>query len=204
MKQTKTSIRQDKMDRLAKCFGAETGTRTGKACRGKYSGCTDYSVTFNNGERLYICMGIKYFDTELDKQLAIFENFATMKPEILKALHEMERKDNIRAAEMGFNQYRLIDVDYVKNDSWNMGGFYFEIEVNGIHIYMVETGLRYAVYNSCRDKETYYIDNEYNNHFFVAGGIDSEKVDFIFNGAGHQSDGDMYRLNHSLNKFVEI
>lgn len=198
MKQTKTSIRQDKMDRLAKCFGAETGTRTGKACRGKYSGCTDYSVTFNNGERLYICMGIKYFDTELDKQLAIFENFATMKPEILKALHEMERKDNIRAAEMGFNQYRLIDVDYVKNDSWNMGGFYFEIEVNGIHIYMVESGLRYAVYSSCRDRKTDYIKADYNNNYFVAGGIDKEKVDFLFNGVGHQSNGDMYRLDGKL------
>ena len=133
MKQTKTSIRQDKMDRLAKCFGAETGKRTGTACRGKYNGCTDYSVTFNNGERIYICMGMKYFDAKLDEQLTIFENFREMKPEILKAMHEMERKDNIRAAEMGFNQYSLIDVDYVKNDSWNMGGFYFEIEVNGIH-----------------------------------------------------------------------
>ena len=200
MKQTKTSIRQEKMDRLAKCFGAETGTRTGKACRGKYSGCTDYSVTFNNGERLYICMGTKYFDTELDKQLAIFENFATMKPEILKALHEMERKDNIRAAEMGLHQYRLINVDFVKNDDWNMGKFYFEIEVNGIHIYMVETGLIYAVYNSCRDRKTDYIPYDYNNKFFVAGGIEEEKADFIFNGVGHQSDGDMYRLGGNLFK----
>lgn len=198
MKQTKTSIRQDKMNRLAKCFGAETGTRTGEACRGKYSGCTDYSVTFNNGERLYICMGTKYFDTELDKQLAIFENFATMKPEILNTLHEMERKDNIKAAEMGLHQYRLINVDFVKNDDWNMGKFYFEIEVNGIHIYMVESGLIYAIYNSCRDRKTDYIPYEYSSKFFVAGGIEKEKADFIFNGVGYQSDGDMNRLDGNL------
>lgn len=200
MKQTKTSIRQKKMDRLAKCFGAKTGTRTGTACRGKYSGCTDYSVTFNNGERLYICMGSKYFDTKLDEQLAIYENFSTMKLEILNALHEMETKDNLKAAEMGLHQYHLINVDFVKNDDWNMGKFYFEIEVNGIHIYMVESGLIYAIYNSCRDRKTDYISYDYNDNFFVAGGIEKDKADFIFNGVGHQSEGDMYRLGGNLFK----
>ena len=33
----------------------------------------------------------------------------------------------------------------LKNDDWNMGKFYFEIEVNGIHIYMVETVINYKI-----------------------------------------------------------
>ena len=49
-----------------------------------------------------------------------------------------------------------------------------------------------------RDRKTDYIKADYNDNYFVAGGIDEAKVDFIFNGVGHQSDGDMYRLDGKL------
>lgn len=197
MKQTQKSIRQEKMNRLAKCFGADTGTKTGVPCRGKYAGTTDYSVTFNNGNRIYICNGMKRFDEYLDDFLKVYEQFAILKNDIMEKLHCMEKRDNEKAKEKNFHHYRLIDVDYVKQDDLGyMGWFYFIIEVNGMYINMITANLSFAVADYCRNgNEIDCISDKYRNNYFVAGGIEESKADFIFGGVGHQSDGDMYRLD---------
>ncbi len=46
---TKKELLAQKMNTIAKLFGAETGTKTSYRCRGKYAGTSDYYVTFDNG-----------------------------------------------------------------------------------------------------------------------------------------------------------
>ena len=184
---TKTEIRQEKMNRLAKCFDASTGTKTGRACTGKWIGTTDYSVTFNNGNRFFISNGMKDFDEGLDYCLKVYEGFTLCKERIIEGLRELEIKDNIIASEKGLKNYHIIDVNYIKDSNDYIGWFYVTFEIDGKTGTIKETGLNYSIREAIIYNDMNYIIDSFRANYFVAGGVKDEDVEYVFHGVGHNT-----------------
>jgi len=193
---TKAEILKGKFNTLARLFDAETGTKTGVRCRGKYSGTTDYSVTFNNGLSFYISNGMQNFEKNLDEYITLYSNFATLKPLIMEILKRAEALDNSIATEKGYNCYKILDVNYSKNGNYK-GWFYVDIEVNGKNIQFTETGFNYAIENTCKSNDLHSLEENfskaYEHKFFIAGG--EKGVDMVFHNVGHNSNTHIYTIN---------
>ncbi len=194
MPQTQKEERQEMMNRLAKCFGAESGEKVGSSCSGKWAGTTDYSVKFNNGVKMFISNGMKHFDNILAERVAAYENFGLNKDVVIDKLRTLEATDNEKAAEMGMKQYHIKDIRCTQSGDY-MGWFYGVIEVDGKETTISETGLHYAIFNSfAKDsveplKE--YIDEVNEKNYFVAGGL--KEADFVFHGVGFDTQSPMYK-----------
>lgn len=128
---TKKENRQKLMNELARLFNANTGEKIGEACRGYCKGTIDYSVKFDNNEKYYISNGMKHFDKILQREIDTFIQFNNKKQTMMDKFLEMQEIDNINSKERGLNQYKIIDLDYVKNGT-KIGWFYLTIYVNGI------------------------------------------------------------------------
>lgn len=189
-KVTKKAIREEKMNELAKLFGAKTGEKVGVPCRGSYRGTTDYFVKFNNGNKFFITSKMKRFDERLDKLISLYRNFTTHKNEFIKILKEREEKDNTIAEEKGLTPYKIIDVNYVKEENDSMGWFYIKMDINKTIKYFTETGFNYSMDN------TEKLENEMNRkpNYYVAGGLSDKDVDFVFNNVGFSSTIKMYEI----------
>jgi len=173
----KLAERKKKMDELAKLFNANEGTKTACACRGKWSGTTDYSVTFDNNERYFISNGMSRFDEVLDYTINKYNTFLANKQNIITSLKKIEARDKQKAEELGLLSYELIDVDYIKNGGY-LGWFFVTIKVADKIRTFMETGLNAAI------KDSKYMEKYVNNvrDYFVAGGV--KKAEFVFNNVG--------------------
>lgn len=203
MTQTQKEFRQDMMDRLAKCFGAEKGEKVGVACRGKWAGTTDYSVKFNNGERFYISNGMKNFDKVLADYVAIYENFSQNKDVLLASLQEMEASDNSKAADMGMKPYHIKDIKCTQSGQY-LGWFYGVLEIDGKETTISESGFNHSLTESLSadsiDPLLEYIRKGQEKDYYVAGGLD--KADFVFHGVGFDSQSPMYKGHEGERELV--
>lgn len=188
-KVTKKEIREEKMNELAKLFGAKTGEKVGVPCRGSYRGTTDYFVKFDNGNKFFISNGMKRFDERLDKLIAYYRNFTAHKDEFIKILKEREEKDYTVAEEKGLTPYKIIDVNYAKEGD-SIGWFYIKMDINGTIKYFTETGFNYSM-NSPEKLET---EMNRKPNYYVAGGLSDKDVDFVFNNVGFSSTIKMYEI----------
>lgn len=194
MAETKKELRQEMMNRLAKCFGAETGEKVGESCSGKWAGTTDYSVKLDNGVKFFISNGMKHFDEILASKVAAYENFALNKDVIIDNLRPMEATDNEKAAGMGMKQYHIKDIRYTLSGDY-MGWFYGVLDVNGKETTISETGLNYAIFNSLSKDSIEplqeYMEETNEKAYFVAGGL--IKADYVFHGVGFDTQSPMYK-----------
>lgn len=188
---TKKENRQIMMDKLAKLFNANTGKKVGSPCRGKYRGTTDYSVVFDNGKEFIISQGMKDFDNILKEEINKYSQFHQNKQAILNILFEMEKCDNSNARARGLNEYKIIDIDYSKNDS-HLGWFYLTVSINGKERHICETNFNMAV--SYGEEMLVKFAKSLNRDFRIAGGLSKSEVDFIFHGYGYSSTSNLYTL----------
>lgn len=185
-------IRKRKADRLAKCFGAKSGEITHRPCTGKWRGTTDYSITFDNGERVFISNGLRYFDKILNAKLAVYEAFNNpeRKAKIVEALRKMETEDAKIAKEVGLESYHLIDIKCTMTGEY-IGWFYGVLEINGEISTINESNLNSNIYNSLLKNDDYYVSSYLNDVYFVAAGI--EKPDYVFHNVGFDTKSPMYK-----------
>lgn len=203
MAQSQKEYRQEMMDRLAKCFGAETGEKVGVACRGKWAGTTDYSVKFNNGERFYISNGMKGFDKVLADYVTIYENFSMNKDVLMNSLRDMEASDNEKAAKMGLKQYHIKDIKCTQSGQY-LGWFYGVLEIDGKETTISETGFNHSL-TECLSADSNaplleYISKGQEKDYYVAGGLDS--ADFVFHGVGFDTQSPMYKGHEGEKELV--
>lgn len=180
----------DKLNKLAQLFGANSGSIKKSACGGDWAGTYDYYVVFDNGVSKFICNGFKRFEENIDDLINTYEGFQKNKQEIVDLYRNFSVTDNEHAKFLGLKEYKVLDIDYVKDGSSHMGWFYIPIELeDGTRVDFVETGLCYNIKALSLGKTI-----QRRNTYFVAGGLKSKDVDFIFDSVGHSSKVEMYCL----------
>lgn len=187
-KKTKKEIMQEKYNELAKLFGATTGRKTGVACRGKYRGTTDYSVTFDNGGRFYISNGMAHFEETLDGYIAEYKGFTEIKNELLDVMRTYEQRDKERAEEHGLLYYHILDVDYIRDTSYEyFGWYYLTLELSdGAQHRLMTTNIKYAIKRAIQAKNPQEFLSEngrpYSDRFWRAGACNEGAGNFVFYG----------------------
>jgi len=185
---------QNKMNAIASAFGAHHGEKTGKRCRGKYAGTVDYSISFDNGERLYVCnsgSGRGAFDRCVDELYELYnsDSIAVTKAIALDKLRERSALDNAIAAQMGLLPYDVLSVEMNTTDqSGHMGWFYVVLMVGGNIVNHVDTG-------TCYDIRQRRLSDGIRETYFTAGGLRDGEADYVFNGVGFSSKSPLYKLS---------
>lgn len=181
---------KEKADTLAKLFGANSGTITKLACRGKYAGTYDYSVTFDNGVEYFVTNGFKYFEKVLDNMIKLYSAFPSKKDKIINYYKKCSKVDNEHANFLGFKTYEVVDVEFIKNGQL-LGWFYIPLKLsNGTVVNFLESGLNADIRRLIEGEDDQV---HRRGHYFVAGGLEDKEVDFIFDSVGHSSTSTMYK-----------
>ena len=167
------------LERYNKVFGVDNAEIIKTACGGKWSGSYDYSVRL--GDSSYTIgnssSGQKYLNDRLTGSIELYESFD--KHDLLERLRETQSKDNQRAAEMGVNQYDILDVDFNKQGAY-IGWFYVRLRVNGKEFNHLETGLHLSIVNYIK----FGTGLKYSEKYYTAGGLSDSMVDYVFCGVG--------------------
>jgi len=185
---------QNKINAIASAFGAHHSEKTKKPCRGKYAGTVDYSISFDNGERLYVCnsgAGRGAFDRCVDELYELYnpDAVAETKAIALKKLRERSVLDNAIAAQMGLLPHDVLSVEMNTTDrNGYMGWFYVVLMVGGNIINHVDTGTYYDI----RRRK---LSDGVRKTYFTAGGLRDGEADYVFNGIGFSSKSPIYKLN---------
>ena len=101
-------------------------------------------------------------------------------------LQEVAKKDNMYANYLSKREYEIVKVFMSK--SCVRFGVTIRFKDNGETRHFIETGLDYALHDY--EKMYEYVNRDV--HYFTAGGLNDEDVDFIFHGVGHCTKKEMY------------
>ena len=194
---------QDRLNIIANTFGCKTAKVTTSPCFGKYRGCSDISITLDNGASLFVGMR----KTPIAKTVAIQNEYindalAQYHPEIVSelktmavdALLEREAADNAVAAEKGLKPYTFLNVelnDGSKEAGRYLGWYYVTLAVDGEIFGHVETGLKYDIARGVLGEQISKQD------YFVAGALKDNDVDYVYDNVGHSSFQGLYKVNLS-------
>jgi hypothetical protein len=187
---------QEKMNAIALTFGAKTGARFSRRCTGKWSGTTDWSILFDNGERLFIgnSGGSKKFSQYVDECYELYNSIAvqTAKDYALKQLRQRAPQDNEFAERLGHLPYEVESVELITSDKGgHIGWFYVVLRIGDKIVNHLETGLNYNVGGQMFSETV-------RPKYYVAGGLKDDEVDYIFNGVGFSSASSLYKPKKEL------
>ena len=127
-------------------------------------------------------LGLECYKRDLKiavEQIISQHKYATSN-EALQLLKKVEKRDNHYARFMNKREYEIVRVEMNK-DICVKFGVLLRFKDNGEERHFIETGLDYGL----RDKE--HLEKylaRYTTRYWTAGGIEDNKVDFIFNGVG--------------------
>jgi hypothetical protein len=185
---------QERMNIIARAFDCKTASVQTELGTGKWRGTSSICLTLDNGSSL--CIGM--YRTPVAKKpaaisAAVNNTLAWYNPEILKeikarataALRLKESIDNAIAEQKGLKPYKFLCVEICDGTNpqldGHLGWYYVTIAVGGKIIGVIETGMNYDITNG-------KVSAQSNRpRYFVAGGLEDEDVDFVFNGVGHAS-----------------
>jgi len=184
---------QENMNTIAAAFGASSGTKGYKRCRGKYAGTVDYYIEFDNGERYYVGNsgpGVS-FDEFVAREREQYnpETVRETKEIALKALRDRAESDNAFAQQLGLLPYEVISVELNSTEkNGHMGWYYVVLKVGDNIINHVDTGTFYDILNRklSDSAETYY----------AAGGLKDDEPDYVFHGVGFSSKSPLYKMSN--------
>lgn len=159
---------------LTKILGYSTFTKTGQRCTGKWSGTTDYSLLFDGKHQLFISNGMKYFAEKLKEYILQFQTFERYKKDMFQTICNQVIKDNQTAVQEGLLPVKCISLDLVKIPGSYFLWPYIRMEVDGIQLDFIETGVTNAIFNNELEKRF-----THPHPLYTAGGI--KKPTFIFN-----------------------
>ena len=89
---------------------------------------------------------------------------------------------------MGIKPYKLLDVK-LQTEGVYLGWYYVVLEIGGKIRNHMETDLNYFI----KTRNSRFLVNE--GKYRPAGGIDPEKVNYIFSGVGFSTETKMYTLD---------
>ena len=129
---------QEKIDVIAKTFGAKTGVIHTSPCTGKWRGTSDMTLQFDNGVSYFIGNHL----TPKTKTVKVRTECVntTLKwnnPEIVEATKEAalpmllrrEVKDNEIAAQKGLKPYKVLNVEFINSGDQYLGWYYVTLAV---------------------------------------------------------------------------
>lgn len=105
----------------------------------------------------------------------------------LSTLKDMSIRDNTFNEFLGYKKYTIERIHLLKN---NWFGVVIKFD-DGTTRNVVETGLSYALHN--KKNMAQYVSG--GKHYFTAGGLNDDEVDFIFHGVGHSSKSQLYEFD---------
>lgn len=184
-------------DELCALLGHKSWTMTGRRCTGKWSGTTDYSLTWEDGTGMFISNGMSYFDKGVSDTIDMLKR--TRNPEnqraMMDVLWEFEDDDVKMAKEAGLQHYKLLGlVEIVEPDAFGMIWWGVRIKVGGRIINYRETGMSYDIKNGA-DKLRETRERKKGKKLWTAGGVESPNyvirgVAHDMNYSGYQARGD--------------
>ena len=189
---------QEKIDILASTFGCKSGGIKSSPCRGKWRGTSDVFIVFDDGRQLFLgncrtpqAKTKKCQNILVDHVMECFhpEVVAEAKRRALPKLKERELRDNAISEQKGLMPYSVLGVEL--NDgsdrasSGYIGWYFLTLNVGDKTFSFLETGLSHDIARGqLMDREEY----------FVAGGINEQDVDFVYNNVGHSTTSELYKL----------
>lgn len=192
---------QEKIDVIARTFGAKTGHIKTSPCSGKWRGTSDISICFDNDARIFIG-NLRTPEAKKAKIQNEYVNYTVTRynPEIvsltketaLRALRKREERDNAIAAEKGLKPYTVLNVELCEGingkESEYIGWYYVTIAVDGkIHAHL-ETGLNHDIsFGKVSEGIT-------RDKYFTAVVLKGMDVDYVFNNVGFSTASRMYSL----------
>lgn len=189
---------QAKIDVIAQTFGYKTGEIHTSLCTGKWRGTSDMSIHFDSGVTFFLGNGItpKTKTMKLRKEYIDCALFR-YNPEIVKLTKEValsalllrEAEDDKIAAEKGLDPYKILTVEMCNGDNTcgHVGWYYVTLAINGKIRVHLETGLNHNIANG-------RVYESRRNNYFVAGALNEEDVDYVFNNVGFSTESSLYTL----------
>lgn len=192
---------QDKIGIIAQSFGCTSGVIETSSCYGKWSGNSDIYIRFDNGTSLDIgnydtlqAITTKVQNECVNRSLLRYhpEIVAATKEAALTALRKREVEDNMIAAQKGLKPYTMLNVELcIGTDDRSQlffGWYYVTLAVDGKISTLLESGLAYDISHGVVS------GTPSRDHYFVAGALKEDEVDFVFNNVGHSSTSALYSL----------
>lgn len=183
---------QAQVDELTRAFGYSKGSVIRTSCTGDWKGTWDYSIVFDDKVEFFIANGSKSFKDMLTKKVKTYTNFEKNKNRIMEFLKQIEEADKNReyvCFKRELKPYTILDVDFIRDCPSRMGWFYITMQVGDKVINYIETHISFYIRNMSSN-ENYKPTLEHD--FFVAGGINDDDVDFVFNNVGYSTTNHIY------------
>ena len=193
---------QEKIDIIAQAFGCRTGHIYTTPCVGKWRGTNDVRIRFDNNVSLSIGNGLTPKTKTIKRQTEYVNSaLALYNPEIVKTKKEMalsvllekEKIDREVAIKMGLKSYEVLSVEFVnaidceKVDGY-LGWYYIVLAIDGKIRIHLETGLNYNIsIGNVSPKQK-------RANYFVAGGLDNNEVDYVFDNTGFSTKSHLYTM----------
>ena len=194
---------QARLNIIAKTFGCKTASLETSLCTGKYRGCSDISISFDNGASLYLgtrrtpqAKTVKVQSEYVNDALARYhpEIVSELKALATHALSQREAADNAVAVQKGLKPYSFQNVelgDATEQAGRHLGWYYVTIIVDDKIFGHVETGLNYDI---ARGEVSEHISSR---NYFTAGALKDNDVDYVFDNVGHSSFSGLYKTDLS-------
>lgn len=188
---------QEKIDVIAKTFGAKTGVIHTSPCTGKWRGTSDMTLQFDNGVSYFIGNHL----TPKTKTVKVRTECVntTLKwnnPEIVEATKEAalpmllwrEVKDNEIAAQKGLKPYKVLNVEFINSGDQYLGWYYVTLAVGEKILAHIETTLFHEI------SDGKVRDTPSRSNYYPAGALEETDVDFVFNSVGFSTKSTLYTL----------
>jgi len=186
---------QEKINIIASTFGANHGIKTWKRCRGKYAGTVDYSITFDNGEKIYVhnSSSGKIFDRCVNELYELYnpDTVLDTKMTALNLLRERSALDNAIAEQMGLLPHEVLSVEInTAEKNGSLGRYYVVLKIGDNIVNHHDTVTNY-------DIQKRKLSMNVNEKYYTAGGLKDDEADYIFNGVGFSSTSPLYKMDYA-------
>lgn len=187
---------REKIESIASVFGAKDGIRGLRKCTGKWRGSTDYFISFDNGERLYVgnSGGGRKFEAMVDEYYDKYNplTVAEKKSFALEKLRKRAKFDNEIAERMRVSPYEVVSVELGAKGDY-LGWYYVVLKIGDSVFTHLESGL-------CYDIDRMMFSGTVRQNYFTAGALKDSEVDYVFNGVGFSSKSILYKASGGLKK----
>ena len=172
---------------LCALLGHKSWTKEGSRCTGKWAGTTDYSLRWDNGERMFISNGMTNFEEQVREEVEMLKRTRSKEHQqaIMEVLREYERDDAVLAKECGMKSYKVLGlIECYGEPQFNFIRWGLRLDIDGKIVDFVETGLSWDIEGgAAKLRETK--ERETGRKPWMAGGV--RFPDYLIHGVMHQT-----------------
>lgn len=180
-------------DELCALLGHKSWTKTGSRCTGKWAGTTDYSLTWEDGTRMFVSNGMTYFEKEVSETIDMLKRTRNKENQqaIMEVLWEYEADDARMAKEAGLQDYKVLGlVEIVERGGTGIIWWGARLKVGDRIVDFRETGLSCDIMAGA-DKLRETKEREKGRKLWTAGGV--KTPNYVIHGVAHDMDYGCYR-----------